>query len=137
MHTDPFLNLFDFIFPHNRIFFDRREVLVLAGTAKVHAETILHLRMLYPCYTTPLLNELRGGDLHGLSPEEIENQYPEEHKRRQVTNFSSHLIFVITTIVLLMHFELITCFYTCYALTKIGEQITLSIPRCRRRILSG
>ena len=58
--------------------------MVLAGTAKVHAETILHLRMLFPCYTTPLLNELRGGDLHGLSPQEIETQYPEEHMRRQV-----------------------------------------------------
>lgn len=60
-----------------------REMVVLTGTAMVHAETILHLRMLYPCYTTPLLNELRGGDLHGLSPEEIEEKYPDEHERRQ------------------------------------------------------
>ena len=60
-----------------------RELLVLAGTAMVHAETILHLRMLYPCYTTPLLNELRGGDLHGLSPREIQSKFPDEYKRRK------------------------------------------------------
>jgi len=48
-----------------------RDLLVLAGTAKVHAETLLHLRMLFSCYNTPLLNELRGGDMHTLSKEEI------------------------------------------------------------------
>jgi broad specificity phosphatase PhoE len=60
-----------------------RSFLVLAGTETVHAETILHLRMLYPCYTTPLLNELRGGDLHGISPETIASEYPEEYRRRK------------------------------------------------------
>ena len=44
-----------------------RELLVLAGTSRVHSETMLHLRTLFKCYNTPLLNELRGGDLHGLS----------------------------------------------------------------------
>ncbi len=48
-----------------------REILVLAGTSLVHAETILHLRTLFKCYNTPLLNELRGGDLHGFTREEI------------------------------------------------------------------
>lgn len=48
-----------------------RDLLVLAGTAKVHAETLLHLRMLFSCYNTPLLNELRGGDMHTLSKDEI------------------------------------------------------------------
>lgn len=48
-----------------------REILVLAGTSRVHAETILHLRTLFKCYNTPLLNELRGGDLHGFSRDEI------------------------------------------------------------------
>jgi hypothetical protein len=48
-----------------------KDLLVLAGTAKIHAETLLHLRMLFACYNTPLLNELRGGDLHNLSKEEI------------------------------------------------------------------
>ena len=60
-----------------------RELMVLAGTALVHAETILHLRMIHPCYTTPLLNELRGGDLHGKSPTEIELRYPDEYKKRK------------------------------------------------------
>ena len=59
------------------------QYLVMAGTEEVHAETILHLRMLYPCYTTPLLNELRGGDLHGLPPNVIESQYPDEFRRRK------------------------------------------------------
>ena len=59
-----------------------KEVLVLAGTAKVHAETILHLRMLYSCYNTPLLNELRGGDLHGLNVDEIKKKFPDEFEKR-------------------------------------------------------
>lgn len=61
-----------------------RQLLVLAGTEEVHAETILHMRMLYPCYTTPLLNELRGGDFHGLSPDIIESRFPDEFSRRKV-----------------------------------------------------
>ena len=44
---------------------------MLAGTSPVHAETIIHLRTMFKCYNTPLLNELRGGDLHGYSREEI------------------------------------------------------------------
>ena len=51
-------------------------LLVISETAGVHAETILHLRMLYSCYTTPLLNDLRGGDLHGLTHEEIKLLHP-------------------------------------------------------------
>jgi hypothetical protein len=54
-----------------------KDLLVLGGTAKIHAETLLHLRMLFPCYNTPLLNELRGGDLHNLSKNEIKvNETP-------------------------------------------------------------
>ena len=48
-----------------------RGLLVLAGGAKVHTETLLHLQVLFSCYNTALLNELRGGDLHMLSKEEI------------------------------------------------------------------
>jgi broad specificity phosphatase PhoE/predicted kinase len=57
--------------------------LVLAGTAGVHAETILHLRMMCPCFTTPLLNELRAGDFHGLIREEIKRDFPDEYAKRQ------------------------------------------------------
>merc|ERR1719267_470102 len=57
--------------------------MTLAGTSREHAETILHLRMICPCFTTPLLNELRAGDLHGLSREEVKKRYPEEYEKRQ------------------------------------------------------
>jgi len=60
-----------------------RDLLVLAGTAKVHAETLLHLRMLFSCYNTPLLNELRGGDMHTLSKEEIRTRFPQEYANRE------------------------------------------------------
>ena len=39
-----------------------KDVFVLAGTTDVHAETILHLRNIFPCYHTTLLNEIRAGD---------------------------------------------------------------------------
>lgn len=52
-----------------------RELLILTGTADIHAETVLHLRMMFSCYNTPLLNELRGGDLHGLSKDEFKVSY--------------------------------------------------------------
>ena len=42
------------------------ELMVLTGTSSVHTETVSHLRMLFRCYNTPLLNELRGGDLQGM-----------------------------------------------------------------------
>ncbi len=47
------------------------EILILTGTSDIEAETVLHLRMLFTCYNTPLLNELRGGDFHGLSAEDF------------------------------------------------------------------
>ena len=62
-----------------------RGLLVLAGGAKVHTETLLHLQLLFSCYNTALLNELRGGDLHMLSKEEIKvrlkNASPSLHFR--------------------------------------------------------
>ena len=42
------------------------ELMVLTGTSSLHTETVSHLRMLFRCYNTPLLNELRGGDLQGM-----------------------------------------------------------------------
>lgn len=48
-----------------------REMLILTGTAGIHSETVLHLRMLFSCYNTPLLNELRAGDFQGLSKEQF------------------------------------------------------------------
>lgn len=49
-----------------------KEIVVLTGTANIHYESIQPLRHNgFTCYHTPLLNELRGGDLHGLSKEQI------------------------------------------------------------------
>ncbi len=42
-----------------------KEVLVLIGTQQVDSESIAHLQMHYPVASTPLLNELRGGDMDG------------------------------------------------------------------------
>ena len=47
------------------------EILILAGTSDLEAETILHLRMMCPCYNTPLLNEQRGGYVQGMTEEEF------------------------------------------------------------------
>lgn len=47
------------------------EFVILSGTAKVHYETTLHLRLQVPVYSTPLLNELRGGDLHLVKRQDI------------------------------------------------------------------
>ena len=58
------------------------ELLVLSGASRVHAETLFHLRQLFSCYSTPLLNEMRGGDLHGLSRADIKRKYPQEYQKR-------------------------------------------------------
>ncbi len=44
-----------------------KDVLVLIGTQQVDSESIAHLQMYYPVSSTSLLNELRGGDLDGIS----------------------------------------------------------------------
>lgn len=58
------------------------DLLVLSGASRVHAETLLHLRMLFSCYSTTLLNEMRGGDLHGLTRAEIKQRFPQEYESR-------------------------------------------------------
>ena len=59
-----------------------QDLLVLSGASRVHAETLFHLRMAFSAYSTPLLNEMRGGDLHGLSRAEIKGKYPQEYQSR-------------------------------------------------------
>jgi len=61
------------------------DLLVLSGASRVHAETLFHLRMTFSCYSTPLLNEMRGGDLHGLSREEIKQKFPQEFQKRALS----------------------------------------------------
>jgi broad specificity phosphatase PhoE len=58
------------------------ELLILTGTAKIHADTVKSLKESFPCYHTPLLNELRWGDLHNLSNEEIEARFPDEFAKK-------------------------------------------------------
>ncbi len=76
------------------------DVLLITGTSKIHHESVHHFTTSHhPCYFTPLLNELRGGDLHGLSKQEMrvsavppdlavsvellsQDLYPEEYAKR-------------------------------------------------------
>ena len=51
--------------------------------AQVHAETALHLRLLRPCYSSPLLNELRGGSFHGMQRPDIKKHHRDIYDKRQ------------------------------------------------------
>jgi broad specificity phosphatase PhoE len=59
------------------------QLMTLTGTATVHADSIVHLRTVFKCYNTPLLNELRGGDLQGYRMSDIKHMFPEEYKKRK------------------------------------------------------
>ena len=48
-----------------------RDIFVLTGTSQAHRATIAKLSIPYKTYETPLLDELRGGDYHGMSRDEI------------------------------------------------------------------
>ncbi len=60
-----------------------KELLVLSGASRVHAETLFHLRMVFSCYSTPLLNEMRGGALHGYTRSDIKKKFPDEYRLRE------------------------------------------------------
>lgn len=62
---------------------NNEDFMVLTGTAKVHAETSVHLRLHVPVYTTPLLNELRGGDLQLIKRSDIQKKHPDIYEARQ------------------------------------------------------
>lgn len=59
------------------------EILVLAGTHKVDAESIAHLQMQYPVATTPLLNEIHGGKFFGMNRAMFRERYPEMWEQRE------------------------------------------------------
>lgn len=60
-----------------------KEILVLTGTAPIHYQSVEPLkRRQFRCYHTPILNELRGGDLHGLSKTAMQALYPAEYEKR-------------------------------------------------------
>eukprot|EP01038_Epipyxis_sp_PR26KG_P008460 gene8460-11440_t len=59
-----------------------KEVLILTGTAKIHLQTVSQLHDGFSCFHTPILNELRAGDFHGLSKDEVKKLYPKEYDKR-------------------------------------------------------
>lgn len=51
-----------------------REVVLITGTSRIHHESVHAFGSgteRHPCFFTPLLNELRGGDMHGLSKQQM------------------------------------------------------------------
>lgn len=61
-----------------------KDILILTGTSNIHHNCVQPLKEKgFKVFHTHLLNELRGGDLHGLSKEEIKILYPEEYEKRQ------------------------------------------------------
>jgi broad specificity phosphatase PhoE len=66
--------------------------MVLTGTSNIHTDSVSHLRMLFKCYNTPLLNELRGGDFQGLKPSEVKALYPFEYQKRFNNKFDYRLV---------------------------------------------
>eukprot|EP01033_Poteriospumella_lacustris_P007126 gene7124-5128_t len=60
-----------------------KEILVLTGTAEIHQKSVEGLKQRqFRVYHTPILNELRGGDLHGLSKAAMKALYPVEFEKR-------------------------------------------------------
>ena len=80
------MDLGKFIKERQELMRSGKEILVLTGTSREQAESVSHLRVLYTVYSTQLLNELRGGDLHGLSKAQIKVS-------RNVTINNSKIIF--------------------------------------------
>ena len=76
-------DLAQFLGNQRRNYSESKELLVLSGASRVHAETLFHLRMVFSCYSTPLLNEMRGGDLHGYTRQDIKKKFPGEYQRRE------------------------------------------------------
>ena len=56
------------------------QLMVITGTSDVHTHTVMHLRTMFKCYNSPLLNELRGGDFQGYRMEDIQLLHPEEFR---------------------------------------------------------
>jgi hypothetical protein len=85
------------------------ELMVLTGTSSVHTETVSHLRMLFRCYNTPLLNELRGGDLQGMVGAvfffALEFPYLNRDSSHQQYTFNINLL----TVAILLHLSSKSC----------------------------
>lgn len=63
---------------------DEKKIMILTGTSKIHANSVEILRQnKFPIISIPLLNELRGGDVHGISKQKFQEEYPEEYNKRK------------------------------------------------------
>jgi broad specificity phosphatase PhoE len=127
-----------------------KQILVIAGTMKVHTETIHHLQSLYACSQTSLLNELRGGDFHGKSREEIKRDFPEEYAKREADklhyrypgpNGESYLDVIERvrpviielerqrrSVVVVCHLAVLRCIYAYFMGTPMNELPFLEFP---------
>ena len=56
------------------------QLMVITGTSDVHTHTVTHLRTMFKCYNSPLLNELRGGDFQGYRMDDIQLLHPDEFR---------------------------------------------------------
>lgn len=97
-----------------------KEILILTGTTKIHRKTVRHLVADTPVKYTTLLNELRGGDLHGL--EKAEMKVCMMIKCRML---SFDLVITYVGTISPRVFE------------ATGRQAELSLSWCGRRILYG
>jgi 6-phosphofructo-2-kinase len=60
-----------------------KDLLVLTGTSNIHHQCVQPMKDKgLKVFHTHLLNELRGGDLHGLTKQEIQILYPQEWDNR-------------------------------------------------------
>jgi 6-phosphofructo-2-kinase len=60
-----------------------KEILVLTGTGNIHHQSVSALKQqTFRCFHTPLLNELRGGDLHGYTKHQMKEFFPGEYDKR-------------------------------------------------------
>lgn len=58
-------------------------IMVLCGTQAINIATLEHLQLSYPCVTTSLLNELRGGDMDGWNRDDIKTMRPDVYNARE------------------------------------------------------
>lgn len=59
------------------------EILILTGPSEAHKATTERTKALFPVYDTLLLDELRGGDFHGMTRAQIKAEHPREFEARE------------------------------------------------------
>lgn len=80
-------SLSSFLSNHSRIVNTQKDkdIYVLTGPATIHNQATFLMKNdpYFRVFNTPLLNELRGGDMHGMSKPSMKAVYPEEYEKRQ------------------------------------------------------